>query len=395
MTAMISTMLLIAIGIIIGAVIVLFFYQRNGDGRDKRSLPKNYLQGLNFLLNEEPDKAVDLFIKLLDVDSETVETHLALGNLFRRRGEVNRAIRIHQNLIARPSLSANDRGEAMLALAIDYLSAGVLDRAEKLFNKLIELNTHLDLSLRHLLDIYQQEKSWQQAIDVAQRLSSVSGQQMNVSIAHYYCELAEIDMENGSVDQAYRYLKRALMFNRECARASLLLGELECVSGRHKHAIRLYRQIVDQNPDFISETIMPLAEVYQALGDEESFEQYMRSILRMYPKMPFILLLVEKFKNWQQDSSIVSLLMDYVKAHPSVPGLNYLIQLQLASTRGHGYEHGREQLLLLQQLTKTMQANYSYYQCEVCGFASKTILWLCPSCKSWESIKSAYLLKEK
>src|SRR3990167_5526083 len=156
------------------------------EGQMENQLSREYVVGLNYLLNEQPDKAVDVFIKLLEVDSETVETHLALGSLFRRRGEVDRAIRIHQNLIARPQLSLFQRKEALMALGQDYMSAGVFDRAEHIFLEVVELAGDREVnSLRGLLAIYQQEKAWEKALDVIQKVEGGTGRSMHFELAHY------------------------------------------------------------------------------------------------------------------------------------------------------------------------------------------------------------------
>ncbi|MEM9242639.1 MAG: lipopolysaccharide assembly protein LapB [Pseudomonadota bacterium] len=387
-----TQLLLLFVGLLAGVLLVyLLQYSRTDDKTQRQSLPRDYLQGLNFLLNEEPDKAVDHFIKMLEVDSDTVETHLALGNLFRRRGEVNRAIRIHQNLIARPSLTAEDRNEAMLALATDYLGAGVFDRAEKLFSKLVELKAYTPRSLGFLLDIYQQEKAWEKAINTAQKIALETGKSTQRQIAHYYCELAEIDIESGSTDNAYNYLKQALSVDKNCVRASLLLGELEYISGRHKHAIRIYRQAGEKNPNFISEVITLLSEAYQSLGEEDVLEQYIHEILRKYPQSPIILIIVEQFNNWCQDEVIVNALVDYVNKHPSMLGLHYLITLKM--TKANPAEQAV--LRLLHGVTEKLQSEHPRYKCEACGFSGKTMHWLCPSCKSWGEIRYSYLTEDK
>src|SRR6478736_1140125 len=152
---------LFMVAIAFGVAWYLGYYSRpRRDSIQKMNLPRDYLVGLNFLLNEEPDKAVDVFIKMLEVDSNTVETHLAVGKLFRRRGEVDRAIRIHQNLIARPQLDKVYREQSLFELGQDYFSAGVLDRAERIFLELVEVKSFSAKALRALLDIYQQEKDW-------------------------------------------------------------------------------------------------------------------------------------------------------------------------------------------------------------------------------------------
>ncbi len=170
-------------------------------------LPRDYFIGLKYLIDEQPDKAVDIFIKMLEVNSDTVETHLALGGLFRRRGEVNRAIRIHQNLIARPQLVKGQRVQALSELAQDYMRAGVLDRAENLFLELLELDKGNEANFRYLLHIYEQQKDWEQAITIARKLHN-----MQPAIAHYYCELGDH--------------KKALLMDKNCVRATLLQGAM-------------------------------------------------------------------------------------------------------------------------------------------------------------------------
>jgi hypothetical protein len=149
--------------------------ERRSSGKRKRLFSDQYFQGLNYLLNEQPDKAIQVFLELAEVNQETVETHMALGNLFRRRGEVDRAIRFHQNIIAKHGLQPEQRTQALLELGEDYMRAGLLDRAERLFSELIETDAHTPSALRSLLDIYQQEKDWDKALEQAQRLEQVTG----------------------------------------------------------------------------------------------------------------------------------------------------------------------------------------------------------------------------
>src|SRR3990167_8991790 len=189
-------------------------FKQKENKKDNR-LSREYVVRLNYLLNEQPDKAVDIFIKLLDVDSETVETHLALGSLFRRRGEVDRAIRIHQNLIARPQLHIMQRKAALMALAEDYLRAGVYDRAERIFIEVVELGGDTDPnSLKGLLAIYQHEKAWEKALDILKKFALVTGNHMNKEAAHYHCEMAEQCLSKGAEEQAYNMMKQALVIDK-------------------------------------------------------------------------------------------------------------------------------------------------------------------------------------
>jgi lipopolysaccharide biosynthesis regulator YciM len=183
-------------------------FEQKRHARQSFDLPSAYFKGLNFLLNEQPDKAIEVFMRVLEVNSDTVETHLALGNLFRRRGEVERAIRIHQNLIARPTLDKEQRSHALLELGQDYLKAGLFDRAENLFLELAEIRAHSEQALKLLLHIYQQEKEWEKAISITRKLARVSGKNLDEMIAHFYCELADHDYARKNYSAAREHLKR-------------------------------------------------------------------------------------------------------------------------------------------------------------------------------------------
>lgn len=219
------------------------------DNLENNFISPEYFLGLNFLINEQPDKAVDVFVRMLEVNTDTVETHLALGNLFRRRGEVDRAIRIHQNLIARPQLDETQRMQAIFELAQDYLRAGVLDRAEKLFLELIKKGGEVSASLNSLINIYQQQKDWYQAISTAKKLEKLSSVNMNTPIAHLYCELANQTRTKGLHDKAHSYLKDALRHDKNCARANIILGKLFFESGKYQEAIKSMLKVYKQDPE--------------------------------------------------------------------------------------------------------------------------------------------------
>lgn len=366
-----------------------FRTRHDRDYAQKINLPRDYLVGLNFLLNEEPDKAVDVFIKLLEVDSDTVETHLAVGKLFRRRGEVDRAIRIHQNLIARPQLDKVYREQSLYELGQDYLSAGVLDRAERIFLELVEVKVCSATALRALLDIYQQEKSWEKAIQIAKKLESVTKKSMQLVIAHYNCELAESALIKGQPELANKYLKEASESDRQCVRASLLQARLDMNNNDYKAALRSLKKIKSQNPDYLSETIDSLASCYEALNEEKKLIQYLMQVLEEYPRIPVVLILSERIRKWKGDKIAANFVADYVRRYPSISGLHLFINLYLSNTEGRA----RDDLLILQGLTKKLLADKPDYQCETCGFSGKSLHWQCPSCKQWSSIKPLHSLE--
>lgn len=346
------------------------------------NLSSDYLKGLSYLLNEQPDKAIDEFIKLIDVNNETIETHLALGVLFRRRGEVHRAIRIHQNLITRPTLSVHQRSLAVLELGQDYYRAGLLDRAESLFEQLINSDRYRVYAYRQLLDIYQQERDWDKAIDTARKLEKVSNESMQPVIAQYHCEQAENARQKEHYDVMSEKIQVALQVDPQCVRASLLEGYLALTQGDKYVAIRAFKRVEQQDPTYLAEILEPLQECYTSLNQLEQFIAYLNEIVEKYndiiPLIKLADLVKEKNGTFQTIESIVNQLIK----QPSLCGVDYL--LDLALTEKHlNHEH----LLRLKEMTAQLLKNRPLYQCQQCGFAGKNLHWQCPSCKQWNTTK--------
>lgn len=357
----------------------------------KQNIPRDYFIGLNFLLNEETDKAVDIFIKMLEVDSDTVETHLAVGKLFRRRGEVDRAIRIHQNLIARPQLERVYREQSLFELGQDYLSAGMLDRAERIFLELANAKTHSAQALRTLIDIYQQGKDWNNAITMAGKYESVTRQNMRPVIAHYYCELAEAAHGKNDADAALNFLARALSADRSCVRASLLQAKILMEQGDYKSAIASLKRIKDQNPDYLSEAIDLLASCYEKLDDEKRLVAYLKQLLNEYPRVPVALILAERIRKRKGDKVAASFVADYVRRYPSLRGLYTFVNIYISNAEGQA----KQDLHILQNLMKKLLSSKPDYQCGSCGFSAKSLHWQCPGCKHWGTFLSVYSLEEE
>ncbi len=346
-------------------------------------IPLDYIKGLNYLLNEQPDKAIDVFIQMLDVNSETVETHLMLGSLFRRRGEVDRAIRIHQNLIARPTLNSEQRMHALHELGQDYMTAGLLDRAEALFKELIESGSHTIDALQQLIDIYQQEKDWEKAIGIARKLASKTGKSQDEVVAQYYCELAETELKANEPHKAIKYIKKALSTDYSCARASILEGDIERRLGDFKKAVKAYRRVEDQNQEFIPEVLEQLSNCYRELGKSDEMLSYLQDILRRRDGISVMLALAELLREREGDSSAAEFIAKQLESKPSVRGMDRLIDLALI----HIKEPAREKLEALKNVTVQLLVDNPVYKCDVCGFKGKTLHWQCPGCKSWSTVK--------
>lgn len=348
-----------------------------------RDFPSAYFKGLNFLLNEQPDKAIEVFIKVLEVDSETVETHLALGNLFRRRGEVERAIRIHQNLIARPTLDKEQRSQALLELGQDYLKAGLFDRAENLFLELTEYRLHNQQALRFLMQIYQQEKEWEQAIATCRKLARATGNSLDDVIAQYYCELAELAVAAKDVTGAHGFIKQALAVDRQCVRASILLGRLEAMQGRHHEAIKAWKRIEEQDSHYLGEVADEMAASFRALGDEDGLYDFLQAALQAHGGVAMMLALAAVIKERQGIGSAEKFVVDWLHREPSVHGLQYLIDLNLAEAD----LSVRDDLVLLRDIIGELIEQQRGYICRQCGFKGKSLHWQCPSCKRWNAMK--------
>jgi lipopolysaccharide biosynthesis regulator YciM len=392
-----------------GLIFVLFFSAiaigwvlgRRGFGRKvgAAELPSQYYRGLNYLLDGRPDGAIDTFIDALEVNSETLETHVALGNLLRKRGEVDRAIRVHQNLLARPSLPRSQVHQAHLELAKDYISAGLLDRAERLLLDLVEESSEQRAAGRHyLLEIYQSEKDWQRAIEVATQLlprktllggpvsesGNEIGQEVAVVLSHFYCELAAEKFELGELQTARDLLGQSLARDKHCVRASIMLGEVEYSAGEYKQAVKALRRVKQQDSDYLPETIGPLRNCYRQLNDEKSLKVYLQDCLGTDPSPNLLLAIAEDICDTSGKQAAADFLSHRLADQPSLRGLSRLINLQLDVTDGKAGDN----LGLLQVLVNRLIGERPLYRCSHCGFSGRQLHWLCLGCKYWGTIKS-------
>ncbi len=352
-------------------------------GARAAGMSPDYFKGLNYLLNDRPDKAIEVFIKVLEVESETVETHLALGNLFRRRGEVDRAIRIHQNLVARPSLDKEQRGLALLELGLDYMRSGLLDRAESLFKELLQMRMYEQQVLRHLVDIYQQEQDWDKALDYIRRLERVTGEDMRDVRAHFYCEKAQVFIDDDELPEAFRWLGKGLKEDRKCVRARLMLADLSNSAGDYETAIMHLRKIEHQDIDFLPEAIPRLVESYRELDRVGDLSAYLSQLSELHSGITPVLVLAEITAEQAGLDEAKNHIIAELKTRPTIRGIDRLIEYSLATARGES----RQNLLLLKETTTRLIEEKLSYKCGSCGFTGRSLHWQCPSCKSWDTVK--------
>lgn len=346
-------------------------------------LSNDYIRGLNFLLNDRPDKAIEVFIKAIEVESETVETHLALGNLFRRRGEVDRAIRIHQNIVARPSLEFDQRALALLELGLDYMRSGLLDRAESLFKELLESGAHQRQAIDHLVDIYQQERDWGKAIEYTERLEKLGNSDLRDRRAHFLCEQADALLAEGDVEEASARLRLALTVDEKCVRASLMQARLAMTAGAYEAAIRHLQRIETQNIAFLSEAVMPLVECYRNLNRIPALVIYLERLSALHSGVTPNLMLAQMLSELHGIEAAKQCIVTELKQRPTVRGIDRLIAYSLVGAQGEAHES----LFLLKDVTTRLIEQKLNYMCGNCGFKGRSLHWHCPSCKSWNSVK--------
>ena len=349
---------------------------------ESRALPSSYFRGLNFLLNEQPDKAIESFLQVAKENPQTVELQFALGSLFRRRGEVDRAIRMHQDLVNREDLPPEERRNASFELAEDYFKAGLLDHAEQVLAKMADADPSADVH-RQLLDIYIQEKDWEKAIDAAKKLEVSAKRNYQKEIANYYCELAITEHVHGRGAAADAYLQKALEVNRKCVRANLLRGEWLAREGRHGPAIEAWKAIESQDPAYFGLAGDGMVESYKALGRLGEGLTLLRGLQHRYPGLDLLNVVYQATAEHEGDEAAWRLVRDEVRRNPTLVGLDRLIDAELVRAP----PERRQDLQLMKNLVHSHAQALAVYLCANCGFKARQFFWQCPACGGWETFQ--------
>jgi lipopolysaccharide biosynthesis regulator YciM len=324
-----------------------------------------------------------VFLKLAEFNRDTVETHLALGNLFRRRGEVDRAIRVHQHLIARPNLSEQEKTVALLELGEDYMRAGLLDRAETLFTDLVAMDALAPSALKHLISIYQHERDWHKAIDHARRLEKATGESQGSIIAQFFCELADQARLQNAWDDAREFIDEAYAAEAACVRASMIKGHIESACGRLGEAIAAFEQVAEHDVDYVPEILSPLLDCYARSQRMQRAESFLLEITERYQGVSPVLALAKLYGSTQGERAAIEFLNRALRQRPSVRALMALIDVNLHTASGEA----RDNFLILRDLTRKLIEGQAMYRCNRCGFGAKAHHWQCPSCKTWGSVR--------
>lgn len=347
---------------------------------ESSNLPRSYFRGLNFLLNEQPDKAIDAFIEVVKLDPETTELHFALGNLFRRRGETERAIRVHQNLLNRADLPVNERDHALYELGQDFLKAGLLDRAEETFRKLDAGLYEIDAQ-RCLLTIFEIEKDWPRAIEAAERLQDKGVQSFAKEISQFHCELAQEALKRKQPEQARSELDLALQANPVNVRATILLGDVEQAGGNAIAALACWKQVEHQNPQYLSLIAERVMQAYGSLGQQAEGAELLSAYLEKYPLGDLLDTAFKYIADLHGTEAAHVLAREQMQKAPNVSGMTRLLEAQIAQAD----EPRRTELDLMRKLVIQRTKNLPRYTCQSCGFRARLFYWQCPGCSNWES----------
>lgn len=356
--------------------------QRQG-GQKVNRLSSSYFRGLNYLLNEQPDKAIEVFLKIAELDSESVETHFALGSLFRRRGEVDRAIRLHQTLVSKASLSDEEKTRAVLELGEDYMRAGLLDRAETLFEDMVSIGASAPAALRHLIAIYQAERDWDKAIEHASAYEKATSEPMGKLIANFYCELAEDAWRRGESDRAREHLASAHASDLSSVRVGIIEGRMHISEGNDQAAVRVLERVARLDPDYLPEMIEPLMSAYGRRDDLRRGRAFLSELVEHHPGTTALLALTRLIDQQDGRRAAIDFLISQLRRRPSVRGQGALLELGLADAS----PQEREMMTVLKQLTDQLLSSTPTFRCSRCGFGARAHHWQCPSCKSWGTVK--------
>jgi len=347
---------------------------------ESSSLPKGYFKGLNFLLNEQPDKAIDAFIEILKLNPETVELHFALGNLFRRRGETERAIRVHQNLLSRPDLPIEQQTQAMFELGQDYLKAGLLDRAEETFNQLVA-GQYAIPARKALLEIYQREKEWLRAIDAAHALQESGAGGRQKEIAQFYCEIAQDELVHTHPEAAMQMLDKAIATDRHNVRAAILTGDIHLAKGDVEQAVLAWRRVEQQSVPHVALVAQRLMDGYRKLERPHEGLNLLKSYMA---ETPSIDLLEVVFKATLELESVVEanqLVSSELRRTPTLLGLDKLLDARMMTAPPEVLP----ELSIVKNLVSGYAQKFTRYQCTHCGFKARQFYWQCPGCSKWET----------
>ena len=344
---------------------------------ENRRVPKAYFKGLNFLLNEQQDKAIDVFIEAVQNDPDTSELHFALGNLFRRRGEYDRAVRVHEHLLARGDLSQPDQERAQHALALDFLKAGLLDRAEDALHRLEDTPFEAQARLA-LLAIYERSRDWPHATAIARKMHDADQGDFSTRQAHYLCEQALALSTQGDLEGAQALLEQAVSAAPEAARARIELARLQRLMGQPVAVLATLKTLGERNPAALPLAAPLMVEAATTTGRIAQVHALLQAHYAQAPSLDVLESLVAI--EMAQESTRATARQRYVQHLDKERSLVAATQWLATEKLEHEEFHPQIQRAL-EHATKPL----TRYRCAACGFEARQHFWQCPGCQTWDS----------
>ena len=354
------------------------------DQSAKQDLSIKYSTGLNYLLSNQQDKAIDYLLEALRVEDDTVEAHFAMANLFRRRGELDRALKVHEFLVRQTHLPAHDKQQAVFELGKDFLSAGLYDRAEKMFTKVLKSKTYGLKALTYLLQIFQSTKDWQQGIILKKVIVKTKDKRLLHTLANFYCELATIALEKDEFIEVLELLENALAYDAASCRANWLMAQVYENHQQYREASQCYRDIYQQDKEFFPDVIERMHNCYLHQDIEDEFYSFIRKVYEETGSSSALLKYLTHLESKYGIHKAKEFLLSALKRRPTIRGFKHFVKMQMAES---DVDNNGEGLDVIKELISAYINMRPRYTCHTCGFNSSTHYWSCPSCHGWEQLK--------
>lgn len=350
----------------------------------KQELSIKYSTGLNYLLSNQQDKAIDYLLEALKLEDDTVEAHFAMANLFRRRGELDRALKVHEHLVRQKHLSNSAKQQAVFELAQDFLSAGLYDRAESMFHKLFKSKIYGLKSLTSLMQIYQSTKDWQQGIALKKAIAKTKDKKLLHTLANFYCELASLALEKDKFIEVIELLENALSHDPNSSRANWLMAQIYEKHEQYNEACQCYKAIYAQDKEFFPDVIDKMYICYQVLDAEEEFFKFIKKVYDETGSASALIKYLHYIEQKKGVNQAKIFILSALKRRPSIRGFKHFVKMQMNDSET---ENTSENLEVIRELVSAYLNEKHRYSCRNCGFNSSTHYWSCPSCHDWEQLK--------
>ncbi len=355
---------------------------KQSDHSAKQDLSIKYSTGLNYLLSNQQDKAIEYLLETLKVEDDTVEAHFAMANLFRKRGELDRALKVHEYLVRQKHLPTKAKQQAAFELGKDFLSAGLYDRAESMFHKLLKSEDFSIKSLTYLMQIYQSTKDWQHGLDLKKAIIKSKDKKLLHILANFYCELATIALEKDSFIEVIELLESALKLDPESCRANWLMAKIYENHQQYNEACLCYKDIYSQDKEFFPDVIEPMARCYHQLDADDEFYQFIKKVYDETGGSSALIKYLSFVESKHSSAKARDFMLTALKRRPTIRGFKHFIKMQMNS-----HEQDNENLEMIKELISAYLNVKQRYNCRNCGFNSSTHYWSCPSCHDWEQLK--------